>query len=224
MGTPTVTSGTGRVLPRGRHAAPRAVVRASQRERLLDAMADAVAHSGYAAVRVSDVIGRAGVSRKTFYEQFADREDCFLAAFDHAVGEVIGGITEAMDGADAGPFAAARAGTRCYLEWLASSPAYARTFMVEVLGAGAEALRRRSLVRDRFTDLIESAYEEIRRGDLALPHRPRHVFRACTGAIDELVTDHMLRHGVEGVVDLLDAVLDVEFGLLLGPGRPDTGW
>ena len=69
-----------RTLPRGRHAATREIVWTSQRERLLEAMAGVVADKGYARVAVADVIDHAGVSRKTFYEHFANKEACFLAA------------------------------------------------------------------------------------------------------------------------------------------------
>ena len=80
------------VLPRGRHAAPRPVVREAQRVRMLAAMVQAVAEKGYARVAVADVIERAGVSRKTFYEQFANKEDCFLAAYDATVDDLLATI------------------------------------------------------------------------------------------------------------------------------------
>ena len=54
---------------------------ASQRARMLDAISRAVAEKGYARVTVGDVVSMAGVSRRTFYEQFTDKEDCFLAAY-----------------------------------------------------------------------------------------------------------------------------------------------
>src|SRR5947208_16592512 len=73
---------TPRSLPRGRHAAARDVVLASQRGRLLEAMAQCVAEQSYAATTVAQVIARAGVSRKTFYEHFPDKRACFLAAWD----------------------------------------------------------------------------------------------------------------------------------------------
>ena len=74
-----------RRLPRGPHQLAREEVLASQRARMLEAMAHAVAAKGYAATTVADVVGGAGVSRKTFYEHFQDKEDCFLAAFDAGV-------------------------------------------------------------------------------------------------------------------------------------------
>ena len=57
----------------------------NQRERMLAAVVEVVGQVGYASMTVSDVISRAGVSRRTFYEHFANKEDVFLAAYDHVV-------------------------------------------------------------------------------------------------------------------------------------------
>ena len=70
------------VLPRRPAPASRGAARLAARGRLICAIADAVAAEGYAATSVADVIALAGVSRKTFYEHFADKEACFLAAYD----------------------------------------------------------------------------------------------------------------------------------------------
>src|ERR687889_66607 len=95
-----------RPLPRGRNAAPREVVRESQRGRLLGAMAACVGESGYADVSVADVIARAGVSRKTFYEHFDNKLECFLAAYDAGVDAMLGAIDDAIGKAAAdGPLA-----------------------------------------------------------------------------------------------------------------------
>src|SRR5215510_7200104 len=75
-------------LPRGRHRLSRAEVVASQRQRMLLAIAAAMADKGYAGTSVADVIARAGVSRETFYQQFSSKLDCFMSAFD-AAGEVL---------------------------------------------------------------------------------------------------------------------------------------
>src|SRR2546430_485761 len=70
---------------------------ASQRGRLVEAMAQVVAEKGYPATTVADVVERAGVSRRTFYEQFADKEACFLAAYDVGLSAVLGRIREAVE-------------------------------------------------------------------------------------------------------------------------------
>jgi AcrR family transcriptional regulator len=72
--------------PEGGWDGSRAAVWANQRARMLDAMARAVATKGYARVSVADVVQLAGVSRRTFYEQFRDKEDCFLVAYDRLRG------------------------------------------------------------------------------------------------------------------------------------------
>src|SRR6476659_5078578 len=83
-----------RPLPRGPHSLSRDEVVASQRGRMIEAMAETVAEKGYAATTVADVVARAGVSRKTFYEHFADREECFLAAYDAAVDALFARVAE----------------------------------------------------------------------------------------------------------------------------------
>src|SRR3954467_11093334 len=99
-------------LPRGRHAAPREVVAASQRERMLAAMAEAVGEKGYGPVAVAYRRARAGVSRKTFYEHFDNKEECLQPASDAGVELMLDANDAAIGDAAAGaPPPTARAGT-----------------------------------------------------------------------------------------------------------------
>src|SRR5215210_6387976 len=120
-----------RSLPRGPHGLERDVVLASQRGRMLGAMADAVAAKGYAATTVADVVAGAGVSRKTFYEHFRDKEECFLAAFDSGVDALLEAIAAAKP-EEPTRMSLVRARVRAYLVTLAARPAFARTFLIEV--------------------------------------------------------------------------------------------
>jgi AcrR family transcriptional regulator len=213
-----------RVLPRGRYAAPRAVVAESQRERLLVAMADATAAKGYANVAVADVIERAGVSRRSFYEHFSNKEECFLAAYDAGVDALLGAIVEAEEAAG-GLLEAARASTEAYLQILADNPAFARTFLIEVLGAGPAALERRDAVHQRFADRLAEAHAAIAEElgpSATLPTPEPYIFRAAVGAIHELVIDRLLKEGAEALPGLLDAMLEVELRLLGAPAVPTT--
>src|SRR3954451_610367 len=90
-------------LPRGPHGLTREEVAASQRGRLLLAMAGAAAEKGYAHTTVADVIAGAGVSRATFYEHFAGKEDCFVAAFDAGVEIMLGAVGATAGDADGTP-------------------------------------------------------------------------------------------------------------------------
>src|SRR3954454_25305249 len=90
-----ITTSAPRPLPRGPHGLERDVVLASQRGRMLGAMAEAVASTTYAGTTVADVVAGAVVTRKTFYEHFRDKDECFLAAFDEGVDMVLEPIADA---------------------------------------------------------------------------------------------------------------------------------
>jgi AcrR family transcriptional regulator len=205
-----------RVLPRGRHAAPRPVVREVQRARMLDAMVLAVAEKGYARVAVADVIERGGVSRKTFYEQFANKEDCFLAAYDAGVDALLDAIDEALGALAPDWLAGARRAVAVYLERMAANPAFARAFLIEVLGAGRDALERRDAVQQRFAAQLQAIHHRARADLPAIPDVPPHTFRAAVGAVNELVTAHVLERGAATLPELTDAILDVHLALLVG--------
>src|SRR6185436_11661890 len=138
-----------KALPRGgRHALTQAAVAASQRERMLRAMVKVVADKGYAATTVADIIGAAGVSRRTFYEHFPNVEACFLAAYDDGLREMLTAVREALRSLPRDDWRArSRAAILAYLQALAAAPPGAAwTYSVEVLGAGRKALARRSAV------------------------------------------------------------------------------
>jgi len=204
------------VLPRGRNAARREVVYESQHRRLLAAMVEAVAEKSYARVAVADVIERAGVSRKTFYEQFADKEDCFLAAYDAGVDALLVAIDRAVAGLAPDWLAAIETGIEVYLEMLAANPAFARTFHIEVLGAGKEALARRVAVHERFAAQLEAVHGALRDDIPEIRDVPTHTFRAAVGAVTELVTTRLLERGAESLPELAEAIVDIELALLVG--------
>src|SRR5918997_3250209 len=119
-----------RRLPRGTHGLDRDVVEASQRTRLLEAVGRTVAERGYAAATIDDVVRGAGVSKKTFYEHFRDKEDCFLAAYEAASDELLARVREAHASRE-GWLERTRAGIVAYLRWLAAEPALARVFLTQ---------------------------------------------------------------------------------------------
>ena len=118
-------------FPAGVRTLPSELVKAVQRERLLAAMADAVTELGFNSLTVQNVLSRAGISRPTFYEQFADKEDCFLATFDSASERMKRRIEVAA--ADAGPTwqDQLRSGLAELLRFIADEPKEARTVIVE---------------------------------------------------------------------------------------------
>jgi AcrR family transcriptional regulator len=145
-------------LPSGRHGLSRDEVRASQRGRMLEAMAAATADKGYVHTTVGDVIKRAGVSRETFYEHFDGKEDCFLAAFDAGVDILLGAMGATLGDAAGDPFARLDHVLQTYLGLLAAEPAFARTFLVEVYAAGPRAIARRATLQQRFVSAIAAIF------------------------------------------------------------------
>ena len=205
-----------RTLPRGPHGLERGVVRASQRGRMLGAMADSVAEKGYAATTVADVVAGAGVSRKTFYEHFRDKEECFLAAFDTGVDLLLGRIVAARPAGDASWVDGLRVRVRTYLETLASEPAFARTFLIEVFAAGPRALERRAEVLRRFAHLFRDLHVQARRQFPELPPVPEPVYVAAVGAINELVSDHARAGRTAELPQLEDTLLYIQVALFAG--------
>ena len=103
-------------------------------------MAQAVAEHGYGATTVAHVVALAGVSRKTFYEHFGGKEDCFLALYDTGIAYVLGRIVEVVgdEALARDPHARVLAGLETFLGVLAEEPAFSRAIIVEVHAAGPE--------------------------------------------------------------------------------------
>ncbi len=204
-----------RSLPRGRHAAARDVVLASQRGRLLEAIAANVAERGYAETTVAQVIARAGVSRKTFYEHFADKRACFLEAWEVGTDLVLDQLEAAA--VEGEPWRARlRGGVDVFLEILAAEPAFARTFLIEVLTVGGDALERRARIHDRFAEVLADACAYARTQGADLGPVPPFVFRAAAGAVSDLVAEHVRLHGVTGLTALAPRIEQLHLALWRG--------
>lgn len=128
-------------LPPGRHGLPREFVTRNQRERLIAGLAEAVAENGYAGTTIAHITRHAAVSRRTFYEHFGSKDECFVAAYDSVMSELNRRVGEAYDQEDEWP-QAARAGIAAMLQFLAEEPHLARLSMVEALVAGPVVIER----------------------------------------------------------------------------------
>jgi AcrR family transcriptional regulator/DNA-binding MarR family transcriptional regulator len=140
---------------------PRAQVSEVQRRRVLAAMTEAVVELGAGSLTVGDIVARAGVSRRTFYELFDDREDCFLAALDDAVAHATVVVLPAYTGETVWR-EQVRAGLAALLELFDEEPALARLCVVEALGAGPRALEHRARVLDALIDVVDSGGSEAK--------------------------------------------------------------
>lgn len=130
---------TQRPLP-GRHSLSRDFIARHQRVRIIDGLALEASEKGYRAVTVADVVKRARIARSTFYENFDSKEDCFLAAQQHAMSAALEEVVTAAGEIDDWP-RRIEAGLAAFLAYVVREPALARTCMVEALAAGPDSVR-----------------------------------------------------------------------------------
>jgi AcrR family transcriptional regulator len=202
-------------LPSGRHGLTRESVAASQRWRLIEAMAKAITEKGYAATTVSDVVERAAVSRRTFYEQFPDKEACFLAAYDTGVELMLTRLIDELGKLPPGDWRTrARTGIETYLDVLSAEPAFAWALHVEVLSAGTAALTRRRAMHGIFADRWRALHELARREDPALPELPAEAFDILAAGHEELIREHLRTHGARRLTALAGPLLRSTVALL----------
>jgi AcrR family transcriptional regulator len=129
-------------LPRGPHPLGAPGVARNQRIRIHGGMIEAVAERGYPQTSVKLVIGLAGVSRRSFYEQFSGKEECFMATFDLIANRTIKRLTEAYRTAEGDQRQRLRATLRAWGAELEQNPKAMRLAIAESQAAGAEGLRR----------------------------------------------------------------------------------
>lgn len=159
-------------------------VRASQRARLLEAVALAVIDKSYAATTVADVVRLSGVSRKTFYEHFSGTEDCFVAAYEAGRQRLFARVRAAVEPLPKHAWQARiEASLDAYLAQMDAEPAAAWVFSIEVMGAGKAALAARSAVLEHWI----RQWRGLAR--IAQPHAvpSDETLLALVGGIEELV-------------------------------------
>lgn len=189
------------------------MVASSQRTRLLDALVELVAEHGYAKVKVGEIARRAGVSLSTFYAHFPGKEECFLEAYESVVRALVADLGAGMrdvDSLDAGMEAAAVG----YFGWFAARPAAARTFLIEIRGAGNVALQRRAEAIEQFVAVFSAALARVGRPDLP---PPRARILAIIGAVEALAHDRVLAGHPEQLVDVVPDAVDAARRLLAPP-------
>jgi len=194
----------------------------SQRARMLDAVTRAVAEKGYSRVTVGDVVSVAGVSRRTFYEQFKDKEDCFLAAYATGTEALIGDMVEASlsVGDDADWREVLEAAIETYVGTLAADPEFARTFLVDVLGAGPAAVELRRRVYEQFVQQYVILARRAARQQPELGEVPEIYLRALVGGIGELVQQHVLTRDARSLPELAPVLVQLVKAVIQGAGAP----
>jgi AcrR family transcriptional regulator len=139
------------------------LVTSSKRERILEGMLDAVGSNGYDGTSVRTVLDLTGLYRQAFYDNFPDKDVCYLEAFDFGVARLESAVVgaAAQEQTWQGKL---RAGLGALLDAFDSEPDVGRALVVEVHAAGPDALEKRADVMKRIADFIDSA-RQVADGD-----------------------------------------------------------
>ncbi len=146
-------------LPAGRHGLPREFIEQNQRERIVTALVDTVAEHGYNATTVAHITKAASVSRRTFYEHFADKEACFLAAYEMVAEHIAASMRAAAESFEDWP-QKVRAALATMLRFLAGEPELARLCMIEPIAAGGEIAARHRASMQSLVEILKAGRPE----------------------------------------------------------------
>lgn len=204
---PELASGKTR-LPPGRHGLPRAFVAENQRERLLNGVVEAVAEHGYNETTIGRITEAATISRRTFYEYFSSKEECFLAAYEMIDAHVRGAMLAAGEPTDPWPNQV-RDRLAALLDVLSRDLAVTRFFLVEPLAAGGEMAAR---YRDAMQLLAETIRPKSDLSDMAVEVRDQ----ALMGGIATLITRHLNAGGIVQLEELLPDLVELTLAPYLG--------
>lgn len=189
-------------LPSGRHGLPRSYVIHNQQERILHAVVLVAADRGYGTMTIEEVVAAAGVSRRTFYDHFSNKEDAFVAAYDLVVDQLAEVVNAAFASGATWPERIRRA-LAAFLEHLAAEPEIAHLCVVEILAAGPRALERRTKAMQRFHPffLPDPSQSAAAAADAPL------AAEAAIGGLYEVVYGRILAHQTRELPELLPSLL-----------------
>jgi AcrR family transcriptional regulator len=194
----------GEPLPRGRHKLSSDAVRSSQRDRLIRAIVECVGEYGFEATTVPTVVATARVSSNAFYDFFADKTECFLAACDEVAGELLAELVALT--AEPDWIQALRTGTSLYLRWWEQRPAFARAYLLSLQTAGERSFEQRERVYAMFRAMFADLGRRARTEQPELTPLPPLIPRVLVLAITELVADEVRAGRTERLRELEDEV------------------
>jgi AcrR family transcriptional regulator len=200
-------------LPPGRHGLPREFVVHNQRERLVAGLAEAIAENGYSGTTIAHITKHAAVSRRTFYEHFSSKDECFVAAYDTVMNELRERVTKGFEEADDWPHAV-RDGIAAMLEFLAAEPHLARLCMVEALVAGPVVVERYDAAIQSFVPYFQSGREG--RPPEVLARLSPTTEEALVGGMVSLISRRIIAGKAEQLEELLPDLVEFTLTPYLG--------
>ena len=159
------------------------------RARLTGGLASAIAEKGYAAATIADVARFARVSKRTFYEHFADKESCFLTLYAETSDELLALIRTAAEDGGRSWDARLQAATRAYFERVAGEPELIRAAMLEIQAAGPRARELRREVQRRYAEQLRALSLAAAEEDAEVSALTPALATAVVGGLNELMLE-----------------------------------
>jgi AcrR family transcriptional regulator len=167
-----------------------------KRNRIMAALAELTAEKGYEATKISDVVKRAAVARKTLYDNFSGKEEVFLGAFDAAVAEISDRVEEACAAVEGDWEDAVEAGLEALLAYVAEEPAMTRLCLIDAQSATPAASERHEQAMQRFVEMARES----------LPHEgrlPETVDETVVGGVAWILSQQLRQGKAEQALELL---------------------
>ncbi len=210
-GEPAAGASASPRLPAGRHGLPREFIAQNQRERIITALVDTVAERGYNATTVAHITKAAAVSRRTFYEHFADKEACFLAAYEMVADHIRDSMQVAAEAFEEWP-QKVRAALGTMLSFLAGEPDLARVCMIEPVAAGGEIAAKHRASMQGFVEILKAGRPE-HSGERPLPEATE---ATLVGGIVSLIVREINAGRTERLEELLPDLVELTLAPYLG--------
>jgi AcrR family transcriptional regulator len=163
---------------------------------MIDAMAELCAEQGYESTKIADIVRRAGVARKTLYDNFDGKEDLFLAAFDATVRDARNEVEQACDGTGGAWPQRIESGLAAFLSFVAEHPAAARMCLVEAMSAMPAASARYDAALAQFVELLKQ-------NTPAEANLPGTIEETLIGGVAWILNQQIRRGAAERAAELL---------------------
>jgi TetR/AcrR family transcriptional regulator len=208
-------------LPRGPHQMAKGEVAENQRRRMHGAMVEAVAANGYGRTSVKQIVTLAGVSRRAFFEQFANKQECFLATLDMIANRAMDRISASYRASEGTLEERLNTALTTFAKVVVDHPKGARVMLVDAPSAGPAGWERLTQTLTAFEESLNSSFSHA---PDAAP-LPAPVTRAIVGGLRRATFVRLVENRTKEMPDLVAPMLSwtlafkTDMPNVLGRGR-----
>lgn len=174
------------------------------RGRLLAGLAIALEQAPLAGIYTGDIVREARVSKRTFYEHFSNKEECFLALYKENSGRILQVLKEATLQPDISMLELIDRGAQAYLSEMQRQSTLMQRLYIDIMGLGVEGLQARREIIEQFAGLIIARYEAERAKMPSMPLMKHELVVGVIAGLNELILFKIEDGEAEQLLDLVD--------------------